>query len=53
MKIEYFNAFSAENQGIRNLINFSNKSAEINNKFVYYGKAVTNPIEMADIINNL
>ena len=59
-KKEYFNAFFQENKnniketwnGIRNLINLSKKSTKSINKLVDNGKEVTNPIEMADIINN-
>ena len=59
-KKEYFNAFFQENQnniketwkGIRNLINVSKKSTNSINKLVDNGKEVTNPIEMADIMNN-
>ena len=59
-KKEYFNAFFEENQsniketwkGIRNLINVSKKSKSNINKIIENGKEITNPIEIADILNN-
>ena len=59
-KKHYFNLFFEENQnnvkqtwkGIRNLINVSKKSSTNIKKIVDNGKEITDPKEMADIINN-
>ena len=59
-KKHYFNLFFEENQnnvkqtwkGIRNLINVSKKSSTNIRKIVDNGKEITDPKEMADIINN-
>ena len=58
-KKEYFNDFFEEHQnniketwkGIRNLINVSKKSTTNINKLMENGKEITNPMEMADILN--
>ena len=58
-KREYFNTFFEQNQnniketwkGIRNLINVSKKSSSNINKLIENGKEITNPSEMAEILN--